>query len=248
MVDVNFGRRRPREIVALRRVGELQGWSLDGDTLELGSLLTFAQVQGDLGALAPGLAGAARTVGSPQIRNAGTLGGNLATASPAGDALPYLVALDAEVVLARDGGERAMPLEDFLRGPKRTALEPGELIRAVRVRRTSGPQEFCKVGTRNAMVISIACLALVLDVERRRVRVGLGAVGPVPLRPRAAEDAASQALDWDRLTAGDDDVEAFARLCAEAAAPITDHRSTAPYRRHAIAVVAGRALRRSLAA
>lgn len=248
MVEINFGRRRPSDIVALRRVSDLSGWRRDDGTLELGATLTYAQMEAELAELAPALAQAARTIGSPQIRNAGTLGGNLATASPAGDTLPYLAALDAEVVLARDGGERTLPLAEFLAGPKRTTRQPGELIRAVRVPQVRGPQEFCKVGTRNAMVISIACLALVLDVDRRQVRVGLGSVGPGPLRPHAAEAHATGAIDWDRLTAPGDVVERFGTLCAEATSPITDHRSTAGYRRHAIAVLARRALRRSLAA
>lgn len=248
MVEVNFGRRRPRDVVALRRVSELGGWRAADGALELGAGLTYAGMEADLAGRAPGLAMAARTVGGPQIRNTGTLGGNLGTASPAGDTLPYLLALDAEVVLARAGGERSVPLARFLTGPKRTCLEPGELIRAVRVPVVDGPQEFCKIGPRNAMVISVACLALVLDVGHRRVRVGLGAVGPVPLRAPAAEEAASAAIDWERLSAGDDVVEEFGRRCAEAAAPITDHRSTQDYRRHAVAVLARRALRRSLAA
>lgn len=247
MVEVNLGHRRPEAVVAIRRVEELRGHRvLEGDVLELGALLTYSAMERDLPELAPGLAMAARTVGSPQIRNAGTVGGNVGTASPAGDTLPWLLALDAEVVLASADGVRTVPLAEHITGPKRTGLRPGELIVAVRVPLVEGPQHVAKIGPRNAMVISVASLAVVLDTTNRRVRVGMGSVGPVPLRPSAAEDLASQAVDWSALTCAEDDVRAFAAACAEAALPITDHRSTAAYRRHAVGVLAARALKRCL--
>jgi CO/xanthine dehydrogenase FAD-binding subunit len=164
---------------------------------------------------------ASRTVGSPQIRNAGTVGGNVGTASPAGDSLPWLLALDAEVVLTSVAGERTLPLEEFITGPKRTARREDEIIRCVRVPRVAGPQHTAKVGTRNAMVISVVSLAMIVDTDARRVRVGLGSVGPRPLRPTAAEDLVSDALDWDALTCDDDGVAAFA-----APAPRPPHPST----------------------
>jgi CO/xanthine dehydrogenase FAD-binding subunit len=247
VVEINLGHRRPEGIVALRRVDELGGHSVVDGVLELGALLTYTAIEHDLDELAPGLALAARTVGSPQIRNAGTVGGNVGTASPAGDTLPWLVALDAEVVLASADGVRVVPLSEHIVGPKRTGLRPGELITAVRVPRVDGPQHVAKIGPRNAMVISIASLAIILDTTNRRVRVGLGSVGPVALRPTSAEELATAALDWDALTCAEADVGAFAAAVAVAAAPITDHRSTADYRRHAVGVLAGRALRRCLA-
>lgn len=247
VVEVNLGHRRPEGVVALRRVEELRGHRAHGATLELGALVTYTAMEHDLAELAPGLAMAARTVGSPQIRNAGTVGGNIGTASPAGDTLPWLVALDAEVVLASTEGVRTVPLAEHIVGPKRTGLRQGELITAVRVPRVEGPQHVAKIGPRNAMVISVASLALIVDTTNRRVRVGMGSVGPVPLRPTAAEDIATAAVDWGALSCADADVEAFAVACAEAASPITDHRSTADYRRHAVGVLAARALRRCLA-
>jgi CO/xanthine dehydrogenase FAD-binding subunit len=247
MVEVNLGHRRPGGVVALRRVEELRGHRVDDDVLELGALVTYAQMEHDLAELAPGLAMAARTVGSPQIRNAGTVGGNVGTASPAGDTLPWLVALDAEVVLASADGVRTVPLAEHIVGPKRTGLRPGEVITALRVPRVAGPQHVAKIGPRNAMVISVASLALVLDTTNRRVRVGMGSVGPVPVRPTAAEEAVSAAVDWAALTCPDDAIAAFAAACAEAASPITDHRSTAEYRHHAVGVLAARCLRRCLA-
>lgn len=247
-VEVTFGHRRPDHVVALRRVPELAGHEVVDGSLRLNANLTYAEMEYDLAGLAPALAMAARTVGSPQIRNAGTLGGNLGTASPAGDTLPWLVALDADVELASRDGRRTLPVAEFLTGPKQTALAAGELITAVTVPRVEGPQHFAKIGPRNAMVISIACFALVVDTTNRWVRAGMGAVGPVPLRPADAEALAADAIDWDTLSCPDEAVDAFARACADAARPITDHRSTAEYRRHAVAVLAARSLRRCLAA
>lgn len=246
MVEVNFGHRRPTEIVGVRRVAELRGWERNNGELVLGAGLTYTEMERELADELPALAQAARTVGSPQIRNAGTLGGNVATASPAGDTLPVLAALDAQVDLVGTGGSRSMPLTSFITGVKRIDRRAGELIHRVRVPRLRGPQEFLKVGTRNAMVISISSLALVLDVDARRVRCGLGSVSTTPLRPAEAETFLATAMDWDVLEAPPDAVQRFGELTAEACSPISDHRSTADYRRHTIAVMARRALERSL--
>src|SRR5579862_6933216 len=173
MVEVNAGRQPSESVVALRAVDGLRSWSRPGSMLRLGAGITYSLLlRPELAAAVPGLAQAARTVGSPQIRNAGTIGGNLATASPAGDTLPVLLALDAEVEVSTSGGVRSIPLGHFLTGPKRTALAPGELITAVNVPILKGRQEYLKVGVRNAMVIAIASLALVVDIEGRTVRVG----------------------------------------------------------------------------
>jgi CO/xanthine dehydrogenase FAD-binding subunit len=246
MVEVNFGHRRPTEVVALRRVGELRGWEPDDGELVLRANLTYAQMERDLAGALPALAAAARTVGSPQIRNAGTLGGNLGTASPAGDTLPLLAALDARVTLAGTDGEHSLPLDAFVTGPKRTARRAGELITGVRLRRVAGPQHFLKVGVRNAMVISIACAAVVLDTDARRVRIGLGAVAAVPLRPTEAEDFISGEIDWPAMRVDAGAPRRCGELAAAAARPITDHRGTAEYRRHAVRVMVERGLTRSL--
>jgi CO/xanthine dehydrogenase FAD-binding subunit len=247
-VEVNLGHRRPDAIVALRRVDELRHHDVTGDTIELGATVTYTTIERELADDLPGLAMAARTVGSPQIRNAGTVGGNVGTASPAGDCLPWLAALDADVVLvSASEGERVLPLTDFITGPKRTQRRDDELIRCVRARRTRGPQHVAKIGPRNAMVISVASLAVVLDTDDRQVRVGLGSVGPIPVRPSEAEQLAADAIDWAAMTIDDDALDRFAAACADAAAPIDDHRSTAAYRRHAIEVLATRSLRRCLA-
>jgi CO/xanthine dehydrogenase FAD-binding subunit len=203
--------------------------------------------QGELARLVPALAQAARTVGSPQIRAAATLGGNIGTASPAGDTLPVLAALDAVVEVAGASGVRRVPLMELIVGVKETTLRAGEIVTAVRVPVLRGGQEFLKVGTRNAMVISVVIVAVVVDVDGRNVRAGLGSVSPVPLRAREAEEYAARHIDWSRPgVSGPEVVERFGALCAAAAAPIDDHRSSADYRRRAVAVCASRALARHL--
>ncbi|MGH7920693.1 MAG: FAD binding domain-containing protein, partial [Candidatus Dormibacteraceae bacterium] len=175
--------------------------------------------------------------------NRGTIGGNLATASPAGDALPPLLAGGAEVELRSPDATRQLPLSEFLTGPKRTQLAEDELITAVRVPRAGGPQEFSKVGSRNAMVIAVCSFALDLDLERRRVGTGIGSAGPTVLTAPAAERFLAEVLDeagWARLPAGA--AERFGELVAEAASPIDDVRGSARYRRHALSVLAGRTL------
>ena len=254
MVEVNYGHRRPHTVISLRRVAELRQWSVDGDVLRIGAGVPYSQIErGTIAGLVPCLAQAARTVGSPQIRNAGTIGGNLATASPAGDTLPPLAALDAVVEVAGPHGRRRVPIDELIVGPKRTSLGAGELIVAVEVPIIAGHQEYLKVGTRNAMVISIAGVALVLDAPGRRVRCALGSVGPVPIRATEAEAFVSDRIDWDGAATsgpGDrlstEDARAFGELVADAARPIDDHRSSAAYRRHAIGVCARRAVERAV--
>jgi CO/xanthine dehydrogenase FAD-binding subunit len=250
MVEVNDGARRPSSVLAIRRVPELRGWHIAPDVITIGAGTTYTDLLSpELSTALPALAAAARTVGSPQIRTAGTVGGNVATASPAGDTLPVLAALDATVHLATRAGTRSLPLEDFIVGPKRVDLHPGELITSITVPAVRGPQEYMKVGVRNAMVIAVASLALVVDLERRRVGIGLGSVGPTPLLAPTARAWIGDRLLWraDGVGLRDPaDVERFGELVADAARPIDDHRSTAVYRRQAVAILARRALRRAL--
>jgi CO/xanthine dehydrogenase FAD-binding subunit len=247
MVEVNDGRRPLTRVVAVGRVPELTGIRVDGATVVIGAAATFAQLERDpVADLVPALAYAARTVGSPQIRNAATIGGNLATASPAGDALPVLVALGASVEIAGTNGRRLVRIADFFAGTKRSVLDAGELVVAVQVPVLHGPQDYLKVGVRNAMVIAVASLALAVDLEARRVGIGLGSVGPTPLAaPEACSWVASRAR-WrsDGVEVGAEDVVEFGERVAGAARPIDDHRGTARYRRHAVNVLARRALRR----
>ncbi|MEO5873945.1 MAG: FAD binding domain-containing protein, partial [Streptosporangiaceae bacterium] len=189
----------------------------------------------------PGLALAARTVGSPQIRNRGTVGGNLGSASPAGDAHPPLLACGASVEVESVRGVRAIALDDFYVRPKVSTLEPDELIRTVVLPVAAGPQQFSKIGTRNAMVIAVCSFGLALDPSARTVGTGIGSAGPIPLRAPAAEEFAATQLDWAESLAPADARE-FGRLVGAAATPIDDVRGTAAYRRHALAVMAQRTL------
>ncbi len=250
MVAVNFDRLRPPAFLDLTRVPELREWrrEADGTRLFLGAGVTYTRIIREMAGFTP-LGQMARTVGSPQIRNRGTVGGNLGTASPAGDALPVLAAYEAEVVVASaTRGERALPWDRFLVGPKRSALQPDELVLGARWRVTNGPGSFSKIGTRNAMVIAVANLCLVVDEGSRTIRVALGSVGPTIIRALEAEAFAAERLSWEDAGTGVDDavVERFAALVAGAARPIDDVRGTAAYRGHAVRVMAGRALRWAL--
>jgi len=211
-------------------VPELKGWSRDNGALRLGAGLTYAEIEhSKLASLLPALAEAARTVGSPQIRNRGTIGGNLGTASPAGDALPPLLIENAEVELTSLRGSRRMPVQDFLVGVKRNALADDELIVAVHVEPSGAPQTFMKIGPRNAMVIAVCSLALAVDRDRNEARAAFGSAAPVPTL----------------VTGG---LDGFAERIADAASPIDDVRGSAAYRRHALRVLASRAIERCLAA
>jgi CO/xanthine dehydrogenase FAD-binding subunit len=243
MVELNFDRRRPPALLDLTRVEELATWDRVGDEIRLGAGVTYARVIDELAAELPGLALASRTVGSPQIRNRGTVGGNLGAASPAGDSHPALLAALADVELSSPDGVRRMPVRDFYAGPKRHAGRPDELVTAVWVRAATGPQQFSKIGTRNAMVIAVAAFGLALHPDRRAVGTGIGSAGPTPLRATEAEELLAGELDWEDLGDVPDAVAAeFGRLVAAAAAPIDDVRGTAAYRRHALAVMARRCL------
>ncbi|SFT32578.1 CO or xanthine dehydrogenase, FAD-binding subunit [Geodermatophilus amargosae] len=245
MVGINFGRLRPSLLLDLTRVPELQQWADDDGAVRLGAGVPYARVISELGDRLPGLAMAARTIGSPQIRNRGTVGGNLATASPAGDAHPALLAADAEVEVASTRGTRRIPVTEFYRGVKRSALADDELIAAVRIVPPRGPQQYSKIGTRNAMVIAVAAFGLALHPDRRAVGTGIGSAAPTPRRAPAAEEYLAGELDglWDsRAELPAATATRFGELVAEASAPIDDVRGTARYRVHALSVMARRAL------
>jgi CO/xanthine dehydrogenase FAD-binding subunit len=244
MVALNFDRGRPETMLNLNEVAELRGWARDDGSLRLGAGLTYAEIEhGELRDVLPALAEASRTVGSPQIRNRGTIGGNLGSSSPAGDALPPLYASEAEVELASTRGTRRVPVVEFITGPKRNVLEPDELIAAVHVAHAKGAQQFSKIGTRNAMVIAVCSFALELDPEKRRVRTCIGSAAPTPVRAADAETFVAQELDWEGGRALDEKVATrFGELVAQAASPIDDVRGSAAYRRHALSVLARRTL------
>ncbi|MFC4031081.1 FAD binding domain-containing protein [Streptomyces polygonati] len=247
MVEINFDHRRPEYLLDLNRIGELQEWEVGADTVRLGACVPYSRIMESLRAELPGLALAAHTVASPQIRNRGGVGGNLGTASPAGDAHPALLAGGGEVEAVSVRGTRLIPVDDFYLGVKRNALAPDELIRAVRLKKATGPQQFSKVGTRNAMVIAVCALGVALHPDTRTVRTGIGSAAPTPIRAKAAEEFLAAALDeeglWDSRGAVPAPVaRQFATLVAAAANPIDDVRGTAAYRRHALGVLARRTL------
>ena len=247
MVELNFDRRRPEAILDLTKVPELAAWDRSDGRVRVGAGVTYTRAIAELAGDLPGLAIAARTVGSPQIRNRGTIGGNLGSASPAGDCHPPLLAVGAEVEVASAGGTRRVPIDEFFTGPKQSALEPDELICAVHLPAAAGPQQFAKVGTRNAMVIAVCSFALALDPARGRVGTGIGSAGPTPLRAREAEEflqgvLSSEGLWESRGPLGEAASARFGDLVAEAARPIDDVRGTAAYRVHALGVLARRTL------
>jgi CO/xanthine dehydrogenase FAD-binding subunit len=231
MVALNFDRARPDVLLNLNEVPELGGWSWEDGVVRLGSGLTYAEVMDGLADSLPALAEASRTVGSPQIRNRGTIGGNLGTASPAGDALPPLLVEGAVVELASVRGVREVALPDFLVGVKRNAAEPDELITAVRVEPSGAPQTFMKVGPRNAMVIAVSSLAVAADRGRGELRAAFGSCGPVA----------------GLVTCPLEEASTFAERIVAAASPIDDVRGTRAYRLHTLRVLAERALKRVLA-
>lgn len=243
MVELNFDKHRPEALIDLNRVSDLGQWSLADGRVRLGAGVTYTRVIEELGHLLPGLAMASRTVGSPQIRNRGTVGGNLGAASPAGDSHPPLLAAEAEVEIASVRGVRRLPVNDFYLGVKRSALEPDELIAAIWITPPTGAEQFSKIGTRNAMVISVAAFGLALHPDRRAVGTGIGSAAPTPRRAPEAEEFAAASLDWDGRGPLDDSVaREFGELVRSAASPIDDVRGTAAYRLHALSVMARRTL------
>jgi CO/xanthine dehydrogenase FAD-binding subunit len=243
MVELNFDRFRPDALLDLTRIAELREHGPEDGLLRVGAGVTYTRLIDELADRLPGLAIASRTVGSPQIRNRGTVGGNLGTSSPAGDALPPLFASDAEVELASTRGTRRLAVTEFVTGPKRNALRPGELIAAVRLPVAGGAQQFAKIGTRNAMVIAVCSLSVALWPDERRLTACIGSAGPTPMRAADAEAFAGGELDWEsRAPIPDSTLARFGELVAAAARPIDDVRGTAAYRHHALGVLARRTL------
>lgn len=247
MVELNFDRHRPEALLDLNRVTELEQWAADGTRIRLGAGVTYTRVIDELGDVLPGLAMASRTVGSPQIRNRGTVGGNLGAASPAGDSHPPLLATGAVVEVESTRGVRTIAAEDFYTGVKRNALEPDELIKAIVLPKSRGPEQFAKIGTRNAMVISVAAFAIALDPETRAVGTGIGSAAPTPRRATDAEVFLAAALEdaglWEsRGELPQALLKEFGERVRQAGSPIDDVRGTAAYRLHSLAVMARRTL------
>lgn len=244
MVEINFDHRRPEALLDLNRVGELATWSTSDSGVRLGACVPYTQVIAELGEVLPGLAMASRTVGSPQIRNRGTVGGNLGAASPAGDTHPVLLVTGARIEAASTRGVRFIPADEFYLGVKRNALAEDELITAVHLPSAAGApgtQQFAKVGTRNAMVIAVCSFALA--ISGREVRAAIGSAAPTPRRVPEAEAFLAAELPWGSRQALPDSLKRrFGELVGAAAQPVDDVRGTAAYRRHALSVLARRTL------
>ena len=244
MVEVNFNHRHPETVIALRNIPEIQQWSVDAASgiVHIGSSVPYATMEhGELAQALPALAEAARTVGSPQIRAAGSIGGNLGTCSPAGDSLPVLSALDAVVHLRSDTSSRSVSFAEFMVGPKKNSRMANEIITGVSIPMTNGWQGYAKVGVRNAMVISVASVCLA--IHDGKVRVALGSVGPTIIRCTESEA-------WINSVGLENVNQSIAKEFGEhvrtESRPIDDHRSTAEYRRHAVGVLAARLLLRGV--
>lgn len=247
MVELNFDRRRPSALIDLTRVRDLSQWYEQDGLVRLGAGVTYAQLISELADQLPGLAMASRTVGSPQIRNRGTVGGNLGTASPAGDCHPALLAAEAEVEVESVRGPRRMPVSDFYLGVKRNALQPDELIRAIWIAPATGPQQFSKIGARNAMVIAVCSFGLALHPGRKAVGTGFGSAAPTPRVAAEAGTFAGNALEeaglWEsRGELSHSLAREFGMQVSAAAAPIDDVRGSAAYRLHSLSVMARRCL------
>lgn len=249
MVEVNLHGRKPETMISLRRVKELTEWSVRANQsrITIGAGVPYADMEvGEIARLVPALAQAARTVGSPQIRAAGTLGGNLGTCSPAGDSLPVLAALGATIHVIGPDGNRDIEFADFMVGVKKNSLQPSEFVHSVSLPLVEGWQGYAKVGTRNAMVISTASACLVRDSDEGFVAIALGSVGPTIIRAHAAESWLMKSTSLRGGSQLDPSIaQEFGRRVAQESRPIDDHRSTADYRRHAIGVLAQRLLTRS---
>ena len=246
MVELNFDHRRPDILLDLTRVQELTEWGHDDGRVRLGAGVTYTRIIEELGDLLPGLAMASRTVGSPQIRNRGTVGGNLGAASPAGDSHPALLAADTVVEVESVRGTRHICVDEFYTGVKRHALEPDELIKAILIAPPAGPQQFCKIGTRNAMVISVSAFSIALHPDTQTVGTGIGSAAPTPRRATEAGTFLAEALDerglWDSRGELPTSVAMeFGDRVKASASPIDDVRGTAAYRLLSLSVMARRA-------
>jgi xanthine dehydrogenase small subunit len=227
---VTKGHRTLETVVYLGEVAELRRLEVGHDHLDIGAAVTYADAHAALAALHPDLGELVRRIGSVQIRNLGTIGGNLANASPIGDTPPALLALDARLVLRRGPERRELPLEAFFQGYRKTALEPGEFLEAIVVPRLAPARLFraYKVSKRFDQDIAAVCGAFSLELESGRVkvpRVAYGGMAAVPKRSRACE-AALAGRPWTEAT-----VLAALPALDEDLAPISDMRASAAYRR-----------------
>ena len=235
----------PREdVIDVTALDELRGIEEREADWRFGAATTWTEViQANLPPLFDGLKLAAREVGGMQIQNSGTLAGNLCNASPAADGVPAFLALDAKVELASAGARRTLPLEQFILGPRKTALRPGELVSALVIPRPrhEARSDFVKLGARKYLVISIAMVASVLEIANSKVRaarIAVGSCSPVARRLPSLEKA---------LIGKPLDLHLGACLAPEHLAPLSpidDVRASAAYRTQAALTLIRRSLER----
>lgn len=238
------GRFEANTLIDLSRLPDLDTIKEEGDFIVIGALANYTSIRQSqlLQETVPMLLEVAGLVGGLQTQNRGTIGGNVVNASPAGDTLPPLLALNAEVVLNNSDGERTIPLSDFLQGPGQTAIAPHELLSEIRFQKPPAGTKstFLRLGNRRGMVISIVSAAtmLLLDGGNKieEVRIALGAVAPIPIRCPEAEALLQGQVLTEAL------IEQAAEMTVKAGSPIDDVRGTATYRQHGIKVLVRRGL------
>lgn len=243
VADLNRGV-EPTGFVSLRAVAELRGVDFDDRQWRLGAMATIADLQADaeLSSVTTAIGQAARSLGSRQIRNRATVGGNVCGGGAQRTLVPVLLAHDAVVDIAGPSGSRSAALSEVL-APQGCRLAADEMVAAVRFDRSAGPQRFYRIGPRNAACYATASVTLVLDEPTRSVRLALGGVAPTAVRASAAEAIGHEGVDWLSRTVADDVATAFGRAAAQATDPVSDFVASADYRRHAVEVMARRALR-----
>jgi carbon-monoxide dehydrogenase medium subunit len=237
----------PKIVVDLTRLSrELGGIAVDGGVLRVGALATFSQIESSpfVARYADALRQAAANLGTLQIRCIATLGGNLATASPAADSGPPLIALGATVTLLSRSGRRTLPVQGVFAGPKRNGLRPGEVVSSVEIPANAGVRSsWTRAAVRNENVLSVVSVALASSIQDGRFgpsRVALGAVAPTPI----LAEKASAAMTGSEATA--DQAERVAALAAEDSKPISDIRASAHYRKHLVSVLTKRLILKML--
>lgn len=235
---------RPAGYLHVGRIAELQAIAISEETITIGAGVTIERLgQGDLAKALPILSQLAQTIGTPQARRRGTVGGNLGSGMPDRSLAPALLALGCTVMVhSAARHERSLPLKDFLLGRGRTALAADELITGLVVQRRNGFQRYSQVGPRAALVYPTVATALVVDPEHRWLALGIANAADTAIRAEQAEHQAAAQINWEERSLPPGLAEQFGTWAAEACTPSSDEQATATYRSHAVAVMARRLL------
>ena len=229
MVEINSGRYFPENLIDLSLCNALYGIKEYEDTVEIGAFTTFTDIEKSevLNRLFPALVKAAAEVGGPQVRNRGTIGGNVCAASPAADAVPPLMALNAAAVVTGINGERTLPLSEMFLAPKKTCLTKDEILTAVRIPKENTKSGFIKIGKRNALAVSCANMAVALRAEQgciKNIRIAVGSCAPTPRLCAKTAEALPGGYSAEKLNAAKE-------ILLTEISPIDDRWATAEYRR-----------------